>query len=334
MDFSDSSDISTKLNNLKVVTKKRDRHPLQEKNNKSKPTREFETHFTNVDDYTFHNKHTNETYEPKLSKYNGLRVYSSNNENEESNESYNNESCYEQQYKDRNSWSKPKRNVVDKCRNNERDEYEYKETFYNGSKYKNINETKKNKKLKEPEYVNNGGKGRINSNLVRKKNKNLKNGRDLCDESDDFLNDTIIFDREEQTLDKLQKELEALKKKQKKIVYSKENILSIIKNEVEKARKEFEKKKNIETELLIKNYETEIKNKDINFKEFRAKTKDLILQYKEACISKVKRERIDFNLKSNLIKNDYEDRLKKYKNAYLNLKEKYRHDIVNLYSNK
>lgn len=283
MDNSDSSDISHKLSNMKFRSPKKNRNPLQEKNTIFTRKSRNRTDYSNMGDYTFHDrKEIEDSLGSKTSKYNGLRVYSDKCVNVDSDEK-----DIEKMYEERRSWNRSR---------NSRKHEDSDDNCINRSGKKNIN------------------KGKV----IRRKDDNTRFDHNSDGED------------EECTLIKLQNELNSLRKKQNKIISSKENALSIIKTEVERVRREMEIEREDAMDILTKKHENEMWKRERSFREYKDKTKEIILKYKEACIGKIKFERSESNRKICQLKVDCEEKVKRYKNAFLALKERYKKDVLNL----
>lgn len=326
MDYSDSSDISNKLSEMKFKSPKKHRRPLHEKGNSVYPIRQHTKDYTNMGDYTFHDRNYIRGHiEPKTSKYNGLRVFSEKQADAVDEDSYSEERNIERQFDGRNSWNKIRKDDERPRRN--KDEID-RDTFYNRSKHKSVDSNRRFKENKQNEFGY-----REEKKLSRNISDSRKNKDAVFEDKAHGFDDSIDFE-DQRTLLQLQKELDSLKKKQQKIISSKESTLGIITREVEQSRREFEREKEQAIESLTNKYEDQLRDKERSFRDFKDKTKDVIVQYKEACIKKIKSERNDYQTRINLLKNDCEERVKKYKTAYMTLRDKYKHDILSLYKDR
>lgn len=134
-------------------------------------------------------------------------------------------------------------------------------------------------------------------------------------------------------LDKLQEELNLLKEKQKDALNYKENTMRIVKNEVSRAKKEFEYAKNKEIEVLIERHKNEMNKKDAELEELRSNNRSTIERYKAACVKRINLEKRENTKKLEAFRSFYEEKLEKYRKAYIKLKEKYKTDIFKKYTN-
>lgn len=164
------------------------------------------------------------------------------------------------------------------------------------------------------------------------KNSRKSTGKKQNIERDDCLNKEMTPKEASQLFDKLQREVDMLKEKQRDNIHSKENMSKIVERAVEKAREEIENEKNKEIEMLIERHKNEMRRRDMMFREAKKENEVHLEKYKTACVKRIKYERNESNKKLDAFKSFYEDKLAKYKNAYLKLKEKYKTEVFKKYT--
>ncbi|EJW02696.1 hypothetical protein EDEG_02908 [Edhazardia aedis USNM 41457] len=130
----------------------------------------------------------------------------------------------------------------------------------------------------------------------------------------------------------LQAELENLRKTQQDIIKTNHSTVKLIEEEVSNAKKICEKQKDSEIEILKKEFEQKIIQKDAEIRSLKNKNLENMKKYKDICVDLIDKERKKHDTEIVSIRNFYTNKVQKYRDTYFKLKKKYKEDVLKKYT--